>query len=258
MEFIVPITFQIDPQKIIPWLSKKDKDSSLVLLDFKANVASIDDNESIRIDLDVVFNPKPIRRGTLQRYDYYVGSTGAEISLTINDGTIDSFTPEVKIDVDYSNTVGENRKSNVSLSPSMEVTQGTSKVKANIGTFAKESAEHSNFSASFKSSERILVPSIIGNTIKWNLNLPRGEKAVSDFLNGNLYLFAQCNWSNNEKSGIVNLRPSDVLFFDSERRPLSNLQSLLMAFVMWSKNKYLSNKDGFQISFKELCEDESN
>ena len=70
MDLNVSIIFLIEPPKIIPSLTKEDKDSSVVLLDFNADASPDDDSKNIRIDLDVVFTPKPIRRGTLHLPDW--------------------------------------------------------------------------------------------------------------------------------------------------------------------------------------------
>lgn len=94
-----------------------------------------------------------------------------------------------------------------------------------------------------------------GDVVVWSLSLPRGEKVVRDFVFGNLHLFVECVWPKNigglrpETSGRVELRPTDIAFFDSDRRPVSKVQSLLMRYLLWSEDVAIYNTDGVSVRF---------
>jgi hypothetical protein len=109
-------------------------------------------------------------------------------------------------------------------------------------------------SAEFSSEERYLETQLMGDTIKWAVALPHGEKVIRDFLMGNLYLFARCRWAKPPRAGRIVLRTIDFRFFDEHRKPLSFAKSLLMHFALWRKGIRFENKDGFQTEFEEVAD----
>jgi hypothetical protein len=235
------VSLVLCPPNIVPWLSNEVRNRNILLLDFDAD---LEDDETLRIDLNVVFNPIPIRRGRITSADYYIGSTGAEISLKAISGTIQQYTTGAKLDVHYSSTTTRLRKVSLIL-----------KTNVGFGSINHDATEERSFTSTFASEERYLAPVHMGDTIKWVINLPRGEKAIRDFLIGNLYLFAMCAWSSQSKSGWVSIRPADIRFFDSKRRPLNSMNSLLMWYVLWKQGLKIENSNGFKVHFKETTLD---
>ncbi len=92
------ISILVDPPDIIPWLSLEEREANIILLDFDADIIM---GDVTKIDRNIVFNPKPVRRGIAIRADYYVGTTGAEITLRTNGGNIQTHTESVKLDVNW-------------------------------------------------------------------------------------------------------------------------------------------------------------
>lgn len=239
-------TLVVDPPLLLPWLSSQEKLRAVVLLDLEADITGI---EALRLDLNVVFNPIPVRRGSLQKMDYYIGTTGAEIVLDTVAGSVTNFTAEQSIDVNYSNTVEHCRKSTVAIKPTLEGKDGGRELKAGFGEFRWEKDATRSFKSAFACQERILSPIQMGSVLRWIINLPRGEKVIRDFLAGNLFLFAECSWTGGKPYGKVSVRPSDVRFFDDERRPLKRMTSIAMLFALWKNGVAIGHKDGLSARF---------
>jgi len=206
----------------------------------------------LRLDVDVAFNPLSVRRGAVTRVDFYIGSTGAEISVQATEGAIQEHTGPSTLSVSYANKQTLVRQTTLSLTPSLKTKKGTAESELSLGAITREASHAREFAASFASEERFLATTVLRDTIKWTVTLPRGEKAIRDFLVGNLYLFAICHWPERPRRGTITVRPSDVRFFDDQRRPLSALKSLVMEFVLWRDQRELMNRDGFETTFQEV------
>jgi len=244
------LCLSVDPPLIIPWLSVEERQENILLLDFDADIDPAP--HTLRVDLNVVFNPISVRRGTITHVDYYIGSTGAEIIIEATKGTIHDHTRAAKLDVSYSNSSKIWRKAGLNLAPAVKVKIESKEIESKLGTISRDAADEKLFTATFSSEERFLAPVLIGDTIKWTITLPRGEKVIRDFLIGNLYLFAKCTWKSAIKSGSVSVHPSDVRFFDSNRRPIGSMRSILMQYVLWKRSVKIRNIDGFRITYREV------
>lgn len=243
------IRLSVKPPIIIPWLSAKKRKQNVILLDLDADR---EDDGTLRLDLNVVFNPIAVRRGTVRRVDYYVGSTGAEISIKATRGTICDHTQAVTLPVNYTNVTKKQRKVALSLIPTVKAKTGSDEIEAQAGSITRDVGDERSFTVTFASEERFLAPVLMGDTIKWVITLPRGEKAIRDFLIGNLYLFAKCAWVKPKKSGYISVRPSDVQFFDPARKPIETWRSLLMSYILWENRIKIENWNGFKIYFEGI------
>jgi len=234
---------------ILPWLSPEAKEVSLVLLDIEADVL---DDFSMRFDLNVVFNCIPVRRGVLQKTTHYIGTTGAQISAECRNATLKGFTAEKTLDVNYKNTDGRTRTRSLTIAPELTITNTSAESSAKIGALQFDAGQQRTFSSMFSSQERLLTVINMGDTLKWVIDLPRGEKAIRDFLIGNLYLFVEFVWNKEvtAASGKLAVRPSDVRFFDAERRPMGKLGSLSMRYTLWRRGIKVQNMDGCETSFR--------
>ncbi|AKH37552.1 NAD+ kinase [Nitrosomonas communis] len=238
----------IEPPTIIPWLSDEERSANIILLDFDVDV---EDLGTLRVELNVVFNPKSVRRGSVNRVDYYIGCTGAEIIFEATQGTILQHTQEATLDVNYTNSTSTDRKVALNLAPAIKEKNDGAQINVALGTINRKKGKKQSTNATFQFSERYLATIKSGNNIRWVISLPRGEKVIRDFLIGNLYLFASCDWQGVKKAGRVTIRPSDVVFFDSNRKPLESRRTLMMKFVLWYRNDRIKNWDGFTICFEE-------
>ena len=243
------VKLAIRPPTIMPWLTRDQKRLSLVLLDLEADRL---DEGALRLDLNIVFNPVPVRRGKIMRYDFYIGSTGAEISIEAAAGRVLDHTQPAVLEVNYSNSSTRTRKAALTLKPALKAKTGGSDIDASLGSIARESGQERSFTAEFACEERVLGVRVFDDQILWTITLPRRESVISDFLAGNLYLFAECKWFGLPRAGTVSVRPSDVRFFDDNRKALGKVRSLIMACRTWTDGVKIQNSDGVSMNFEEI------
>ena len=221
------------------WLSPRRRERYIVLLDLEPDFL---DEKLLRLDLNIVFNPIAVRREMIVEEDYYIGSTGARIVLEVDNGVVRDYTPSQSLDVHYKNITNHKRISKLELKPSIKsLSAGSITFEANVERI---------FEADFSGGERTLIPSFQHNVVIWYLEMPRGEKVVRDFLAGNVRLFGVCEFSS-RISGKIRVRPSDIRFFDSERRPLSKRASIMMRYVLHKRGFKIRGNKGIQVVFRE-------
>lgn len=245
------LRISIDPPLLTPWLIEKQREMLVVLLNLQVDQ---DVKGLTRFDLDVVFDPISIRERGMTRRDFYVGSTGAEISIHVDSIPIVEFTPSVNLSVDYRNNISFHRQSNLSLIPKVKYNNSSGTiVSAELGHIQYQKKQQVDFSANFRSEERLLESIHLSDTIKWNISLPRGEKVIRDFLLGNLYLYAKCNNRKKTKlTGYIEVRPSNVIFFNSQRKPIESfMKRLYMHYLLYKEGIVIDYVDGVRLNFSQ-------
>lgn len=233
----------ITPPSLLRWLPKVER-NEVLFLDLEPDF--LDDN-TIRMDLNVVFRPIPIRRGSVQTRDYYVGSTGARVVFEAFLGRVKNYTRATSLKVDYENTYRRSRQTSVKISPKIE---SDSKVKVELGEATFDKNIERSFTTRFSGAERTLSDVNFGYGVEWEVKLPEGQ-LIRDYLIGNLFLYVEASWDVDSKEGSVEVRPSDVLFFDSDRRIVGDrVKALAMRYVLWKQGIKL-NRDTLVINFRE-------
>ncbi len=210
--------------------------------------------KSLRFDLNVVFKPVRVQRGNLPRADWYIGSTGAEIYLEVIGGIVkDNHTKGKTLQVNYKNTETWERKSAFTLAPEIGIESTSASVKAKLADIVFQANSERNFESSFSCEERVLAHIHMENSVRWNIDLPKGGKAIRDFLFGNLYLCAECVWNDGPCHGRITVRPSDIRFFDEERnaRSIGYLANLGMLYTLFRGGIKIENLNGLTISFTD-------
>jgi hypothetical protein len=204
-------------------------------------------DKTIRIELNVVFWPIALTLpGAQPKTEFYVGSTGARIFFQTNKGKVTEYKRGALLKVDYENSYKRLRNSTVKLSPQIET---GSMVKAGAGDVTFEKDEERTFTAKFSGFERVLADTNLGWGVKWDLKLPPGQ-VIRDYLEGNLYLYVEFSWDNDHRNGSIELTPSDILFFDSNRRVVTNPAKLLaMRFFV---RKQINFKQNLKVRVKEV------
>jgi hypothetical protein len=243
--FLMQKTLYFYPPKLVRWLDEDSRNTSVLMLDIEPDF--VDDNK-IHLDLNIIFRSIPVTIGGLQSRDYYVGSTGARVTFKAIGGEVKKYTGPMTLTVDYEKTFTRARQSGVKVSPAVESSQG---LKVNIGDITFQKDAERTFSFKFSSSERSLAPVCMRDSVEWEIALPKGEKAIRDYLFGNIYLFVDSEWSCEHKTGKIVARPSDILFFDSERRAIGGPKvGLTMRYHLW-KQGIKVRKEDLEINFKE-------
>jgi len=203
------------------------------------------------MNLRVAFNAIPVRQETVLRSaDFFIGCCSAEIQMTADQCTFQSYTAAVHLTVAYKASETHTRSSRVVVQPHVSVKSPYGKVEAGVGEICFEAGRESTFETSFSSEERILAPLLVGSTIKWRFDPPNVLNAVRDFLFGNLYLFAVCNY-HGDICGSISVRPSDITFFDPSRRPYGRKRSILMLCKLWIARRKVFCVRGITLQFRE-------
>jgi len=233
----------ITPPSLMRW-RLKDRVSDVLFLDFNPDFL---DDGTIRIDLNIVFRPIPVRRGWLQTKDYYVGSTGARVTFEAIGGKVTNYTRATSFKVDYENTYKRSQQSAVRIAPKIETGAETS---VELGEFSLNKDEERTYTAKFSGSERMLSDINLENGVEWEIAIPPGQ-VLRDYLIGNLYLYVESVWGKNMKEGRIVLRPSDISFFDSQRRLIPGIKTgLAMLFKLYQKGIRINRQD-VVVNFKQ-------
>jgi hypothetical protein len=238
------LSIQTSPRKLIRDLTMDERDRSPVLLDL---IAKLIDQQTICCQLTVSFQPIRVGRGILNRSDYYVGTTGIEVSIRAVKGEIVGYTQPSTIDVVYSRTDGNENGRGEKISPEVKLKSG---VEVKIGALESNKKRTQSETVTFSSAEMILVATELADMVRWNIDTHRAEKAIRDYLVGNTFLEATFKWNGGDRTGEIKLRP-EIRFFDNDKRLLSRKASIRMRFVMFTKGIRLANERGFDLSFSE-------
>lgn len=225
-----------------------EKTNNIVLLDHEVDIL---DRNRLRLDMNVAFNQVPVPRGIIQHLDYYIGTTGAEITVIFNNCEVLDYTESVTIHVNHKNTTTKNHNSTVKIAPEISGINGLS---TNIGNISFNEDIGQCFTATFSSKESIISPIHIDNFVRWIISLPRSEKAIRDFLLGNLYLYVECKFAKTGSNARIIVHPSDIRFFNNDKRPLGKMASMAMRFAIWKhgiRTKY--NDIEISITFDNIA-----
>lgn len=241
------LTLDVTPPVLMQLLTREEIQYAVVLFDLEPDVLP---SSNVRLDLNVLLNSIPIPSKFLSsRADFYFGCTGVEIDVATTGGIIESYTPDEVMPTNYQNTVSRKRTSNINIAPKVTYKTGQSEGSVEGGEIALSAEQDSTYSVSFSSSERTLISQNYHQGVKWTLAMPRGAKAISDCLSGNLYLYAECRWQSLPARGEIKVRPTAVGFFDPERRRIGTMRSLVMEFMLWRQGIKPTKADGVAAKF---------
>jgi hypothetical protein len=244
---VMDFTVQVSPAILMRWLPSEALDRSIVLLDFEADVLK---PSCLHLDINVVLNYVALRRRVIgASVDYYVGCTGVRVEVEAASGEIADHSSSQTLNVNYQNAVSRKRTSSIKIAPKVTIKADQAANSLELGEVLLEAGHDSTFTASYAGLERLLTATHFGRAIRWEAAMPRGEKVIGDFLSGNLYLFADCCWRIPLKRGRVSVTPTEVRFFNSERRPVGKMASLVMEYILWQRGIKLMNTNGICTDF---------
>jgi hypothetical protein len=206
----------------------------------------------VRVDINVVFQPLGVRRGNLQTYEYYVGTTAVNVLLEIEDGRLKETTEDAVIPVDYKNTSTGDRKAALSLEPKVTQKMGDQETAASAGKVSFAAGSTRGFEASYRGGERILVKIGSAGSVSWELKLPKGAKIAHGYLLGNLVFYGVGCWSGRKAAGKVVVHPRDVRLFNADSERIDGVRALLMRMAMWKQGITMPGGEDIAVEFKEI------
>lgn len=232
---------------MVTWITSDLREKNLLLLDMEFDK---EENGCRRLDLQIAFNPISFTRNGITLKTYYIATTGAMISLSLDNGNVLDYTKINGFKVKYDMETARTRLTELSLSPSLENENGG---KLQLGSIHLNKSNNRRFITSFEGYESELATIPTRKSIKWILNINRGEKIVRDYLAGTLHLYCLMMLEKGKKhSGDLIIRPTSVDFYNSENKRLNNRIKVLMYVFMEYKGFKVFNKKGLVIRFEEF------
>ncbi|WP_337171464.1 hypothetical protein [Gemmatimonas aurantiaca] len=235
------------PTKLLKYLYTKARDDCLLLVDI---VPDRPGPTELQLDLNLIFNPRPIRFGLVSEADWWFGSTGAELLLEAIDGSATHYSGASTIPVKYRMVRTRPQTAVFKFGPGIKQKTSQSEAELTFGSVSIPIGHEHKFETEFESAERTLEAVKMIHGVRWVVRLPRGERAIRDFLLGNLFLEATCAWSAAPLKGVIHVRPHDIRLFKPDQRPASKAASLLARYTCWRKGFKLQHTSGFTINFE--------
>lgn len=236
----------INPPSLLRWQPKGER-SAIIFLDLEAHYP---DDNTIDLDLNIVFRPIAVKHGVLEKKYFYIGSTGARVGFEATDGQVKNYTRGTPFSVEYESTKTRSRGTAFKISPALE----TGGVKAEVFETTVEKNNQSTSSAKFSGFELALTTTDLRHGVEWTYIPPPG-RVIGDYLEGNLDLHVEAFWKDIAKSGTIEWSPSDVRFFDSERRIIGSKphKAFLMLYILATgREGRRVNSEATKINFKEM------
>jgi hypothetical protein len=244
------IVLEISPPVLAPWLTNKQLEDSLVVIDMTPDGLA---DGVVRLHLEVAVHTYRYRfKGRAKAYDIEAGVTGIEVSVVLDGGQIVKSSEGTEIEVKYTGKTGVTRASEVTLTPFLKEEAGTSKREIGLGSIKLSAGTERVYEFSFQATERVIAPVVTQRTVTWRIDMPRAEHAIRDFLFGNLYLYADARWSETSIAGTIGTRPTDVQLFGRDRRPIGALKQLVIWARLLKSRTKVPGMDPTTITFREV------
>ena len=241
------LTFE-PARQLLESIPHEERDRYVMLLDLDAHSPR---PGFLRLLLRVVFRPIAIRRGWLTRADYYIATTGAVVKVEAANSEVISHTGPTTITVDYDAKIEKEKSNQQKFEPELKGKFSAMDLEIKPGALQRERKITLSSGVKFSSEEMLVAPTNLGDAIEWRIDGHRAEKAVRDFPVEDVALEVTLRWKTASRRGKVQARPSEVSFFDSSKRRLSRMQSIMMVWVLKQKGITVQHLDGFKVAFTE-------
>lgn len=205
--------------------------------------------KTLRIGVDLVFHPLRIVRRGLAGYLFYVATDSADVRIEAHSGQVTSCTQSRSISVKYNVSEKKTGGRTATLAPKGKFKGSAVELEYELASLSNAQAAEFASSASFDASEQVIALEHLGYEARWSIVPMKGVKITNPYYQGNVPLFADCNW-NAAISGLVGIEPGVILFFGNQRNSVGKLKSLVMECVLRMRGKALKHLDGLSIPFK--------
>jgi hypothetical protein len=121
----------IEPPRLLASMSHKERDRCVMLLGLDAESPASD---SLRLRLNVVFQPIAIRRGLLSPTDYFVATTGGFVMLSAPDAEVVDHTRPKGIAVEHDVSIGREITGSRKLVPEFKGKVGATDLEVKPGS----------------------------------------------------------------------------------------------------------------------------
>jgi hypothetical protein len=194
------------------------------ILVLRVDSSSTDNSIEVFLGLSLIRHAVPW--GWFVKSEVYVACTGASLQIWAkkDDFKINDFTPPGLIKVTFKRT--STARKGIQLNPKLKGKGGGAKVEAEIGEFAL-SREIQNEAGleMYEAPLNAIQPS--DQVVRWQIDPPRVESIVRDFLEGRADFKVAGTWKNDEPFIIkISARPRDRRVYGPGLRQLGLLWSL--------------------------------
>ncbi len=237
----------VSPPHLARFLSKNDRDRSVVLLD----VESFYSSQEPTILFNVVLNSIKLRRGAVMRADFHIATVGVELSVCPDGAEISDYTQSSVLNVEYQKEIARTA-SELSKAGGRLKLVGSEDRSIELSSTMENSVQNLiKGSASFVSTENQLSAVYRKSDLVWRLDPVSTPKAVRDFLHGNLWLSCRLDCEKESWSAEVEIRPTDIRVYGPDMlTPLPRLNALWLLCTMWAHGQNIRCKDGEVFSFQ--------
>jgi hypothetical protein len=153
-------TLYFSPPKLVPWLDDEIRNASVLLLDIEPDFTS---DNTIHLDLNIIFRSIPVKAGILQHRNYYIGSTSARIMFKAIGGKVEDCTGPVILKVNHEQSTKRSRKSGVKVSPAIESGE---EVKISVGDITFQKDVERTHKLKFSNAERSLAQGFLNPNLQ--------------------------------------------------------------------------------------------
>jgi len=233
-------TLHVSPPTLARFLSREDRDRSVVLLDVETFCPS----GSPTFLFNVILNSVKVRRGTATRADFHFATMGVEISVLPKGARIVDYTQSAKLSITYQRDIASKVNELEKAGGALSLSAGSGKGEVS-GSLENETEKVTRDSASFVSTENELVATFRTVDLLWRLDPINAERVLRQFQQGNLWLTCSLEAAYPYWSVEISIRPTEFRAYGPNlREPLSEIRTIWMLMTMWAEGVTIRNRDG--------------
>ena len=240
--------------KVADTMPPEERNRTAALLNVGAESA---DEDAIKLLIDVLFQSVPVKR-PLQRGHWFAACRSALIYVQLDTGTVLGQTEKTPLQFHYKIESSSDEEVGAELNPTVKVGPEGAQTEVSVVSLTAKKKTSRGGEIDYSGTENTLEVNCLANSVTWDFSIVRGDRAIRDFLSGNLPLWVDCKPRGTRLKGTIKLLPS-IFNFDRDKQPMSGTKSFLMqlalAFRKSMKNdpekRPILNYEGIHLTFGE-------
>jgi hypothetical protein len=244
----------MEPNRLKPWTITQATDVIVGDLELK-KLPTKGAIPRYKATLHCSINPIPIQRGLVVKSECYVAIKGARFGIGCVGAALEGGTESVNLTATYASS--RRGSKNLSITPKIKAKSADrGSIEAELA--ALSFARGAEASVTFGGEEAILLKTTEPpRIVRWSLSLPRGEKAIRDFLEGPIQLTVNVKPDQVGGNGevVAAAHPTSRAFFNSDRRELGGLGGWALAVKLWTQGISLPSVD-WRVVRRDLSSEE--
>jgi hypothetical protein len=213
-----------------PW----DPDQPAILV---VQSSSLIHDKRVEVTVALSLIRASVPRGFLVKSEMHVACTGAAVEVWAqkDDFLITDFTPSGLIKVGYKRT--SKSEKGIKINPKFKGKAGAAETEIELAELAKTRGVENEGSFEMYEAPLNAIP-VTDQVVRWQIDSPRVENIVRDFLEGRMDLKAAGSWQQEEPFKIrVRARPRDRRIYRPNLSEYSSLWSIGLMAKLFAKGK---------------------